>query len=78
MNFFQKKNKRENTSAKIEAPEIVVPNVPGLTRRDYILTQVLKGIMSNPNTENVTVDYVVNNAIRIGDNLISKLDKRKK
>jgi hypothetical protein len=58
-------------------PNIQVPSLKGLTKREYFAAMALQGIISNKDGLDIKIERIVESAVDTADALIEELNKTK-
>jgi len=53
-----------------------VPGYPGLTKREYFAARAMQGLLASARTAPWYWDEVAGHAVRVADELVSKLNKQ--
>jgi hypothetical protein len=58
-------------------PNIQVPSLKGLTKREYFAAMALQGIIANKDGLDIKIERIVESAVDTADALIEELNKTK-
>ena len=58
-------------------PNIQVPSLEGLTKREYFAAMALQGIIANKDGLDIKIERIVESAVDTADALIEELNKTK-
>jgi hypothetical protein len=58
-------------------PNIQIPSLKGLTKREYFAAMALKGIIANKDGLDIKIERIVESAVDTADALIEELNKTK-
>jgi len=58
-------------------PNIQVPSLKGLTKREYFAAMALQGIIANKDGLDIKIERIVESAVDTADALIEELNKKK-
>ena len=58
-------------------PNIQVPSLKGLTKREYLAAMAMQGIIANKDGLDIKIERIVESAVDTADALIEELNKTK-